>query len=149
MRRYLVPTAYVLLIGAAVALLLLNVLVWRGNVVDDPPVPSSRTELEPATEPSPQPRPIVRRTPRPRKAPAATPASLAITATRGDCWVEVRARSSVGKVLYAGLLATGRTVRFAREKLWLRLGAASNVDIVVNGRPSTIPPGTVELVLPT
>jgi hypothetical protein len=32
--------------------------------------------------------------------------------------------------------------------VWLRLGAASNVDIEINGRPSTIPPGTVDLVLP-
>lgn len=74
--------------------------------------------------------------------------ALTITATRGDCWVEVRAGSATGEAHYAGTLASGSSLRFNRPKLWLRLGAASNVDVVVNGEPSTVPPGTVELTLP-
>jgi uncharacterized protein DUF4115 len=74
--------------------------------------------------------------------------ALTITATRGDCWVEVRAGSATGEALYAGTLTSGRSLRFNRPKLWMRLGAASNVDVVVNGEQSTVPPGTVELTLP-
>lgn len=150
MRRYLVVSAYVVLGGAALALVVLNVLAWSGGLVDDSPATQTTSRgQEPAAQPppppSPNPEPVVRRPKRPAPPPET---SLTISATRGDCWVEVRVGSATGEVLYAGTLATGRTLRFSREKVWLRLGAASNVDIVVNGRPSTVPPGTVELVLP-
>jgi hypothetical protein len=143
-----------LLVVIAVALLALNVLAFSGVLVDD----ETAAPTEPA-QPAPPPaesdlaRPpdrgreeqIARRRPtRPRPARS----TLILSATRGDCWVEVRAGSATGQPLYAGTLATGRSLRFNRPKLWLRLGAASNVDMVVNGRPSSVPPGTVELTVP-
>jgi hypothetical protein len=150
MRRVLVTTAYVVLGMAALALVVLNVLAWTGSLVEDPPAPSSRTDREPGAAtrppPTPKPQPVSRLPTTPPAAPATT--TLTISATRGDCWVEVRVGSTTGQVLYAGTLAAGSTIRFNRKRLWLRLGAASNVDIVVNGRESSVPPGTVELVLP-
>ncbi len=134
----------------AFALLGLNVLAWSGVIVDEPSsAPAGQSTPPPAD-------PIVEPPSEPAQATAAAkkPAEqrqgtiLGITATRGDCWVEVRVGSSSGTILYAGTLATGSTVRFRRDKVWLRLGAASNVDITVNGRPSEIPPGTVELLVP-
>jgi hypothetical protein len=151
MRRVVVPSAYVVLVGAAVALLGVNVFAWSGGLAEDPaPAPAPNPEQQPPAKPAPLPAPEPEAITRPRTTRPKGPvgASLTISATRGDCWVEVRAESSSGDVLYAGTLATGKTLRFNREKLWLRLGAAANVDITVNGRPSTVPPGTVELVLP-
>jgi Domain of unknown function (DUF4115) len=145
-----------LLVLVVLALLALNVIAFSGALVDEetakPTVP---------TEPAPPPaepdlarsaeqgreEQIARRRTEPARGKAVGP-TLILSATRGDCWVEVRSGSATGQALYAGTLTTGRSLRFYRPKLWLRLGAASNVDIVVNGRPSSVPPGTVELTVP-
>jgi hypothetical protein len=135
----------------AFGLLVLNVLAWSGVIVDGPssaPAGNAAATPPPA-EPIAEPPLLAPTTPvSKRPQPPASPPILSITATRGDCWVEVRAGSSTGSILYAATLAGGSTVRFHRDKVWLRLGAASNVDITVNGRPSEIPPGTVELLVP-
>lgn len=144
------------------AFLALNVLAWSGNLAEEDsavtkqtsPAETTPTAAEPTEETQPPAagppaEPVAREQPpklpsRPRTGGMA----LTVTATRGDCWVEVRAGSRTGGVLYAGTLASGSSLKFNRPKLWLRLGAASNVDVVVNGEPSTVPPGTVELTLP-
>lgn len=144
------------------AFLALNVMAWSGSLVDEDPGATQRTSpaetTPPAAEPteetpppaaSPPPEPVARERPtKPTNRPRTNGMTLTVTATRGDCWVEVRAGSATGEALYAGTLASGSSLRFNRPKLWLRLGAASNVDVVVNGEPSTVPPGTVELTLP-
>ena len=142
-----------LLVVLVLALLVLNVLAFSGALVDEetatptvpaqPAPPPAETDLARPSD-SGRHEQIARR--RPKPAPAGP--TLILSAARGDCWVEVRAGSASGEALYAGTLATGRSLRFNRPKLWLRLGAASNVDIVVNGRPSSVPPGTVELTVP-
>ena len=40
-----------------------------------------------------------------------------------------------------------RSIAVAASRVWLRLGAAANVDIRVNGQPRTVPAGTVDVVL--
>lgn len=143
--------AYVGLGAAALGLVALNVLAWSGRLIDESPRTSApRKEPNPASEPIPPPAPEPQPVTRPQRTRAIAPAaiSLTISATRGDCWVEVRAGSATGALLYAGTLASGESIRFNRKKLWLRLGAAANVDVLVNGRPSTVPSGTVELLLP-
>lgn len=144
---------------SVLAFLALNVLVWSGNLIDEdsaipnrtPPAETTPSPAEPTeeTQPpaaSPPAEPVVRERPaRPARRPVT---ALSVAATRGDCWVEVRAGSATGEVLYAGTLATGSSLKFNRPKLWLRLGAASHVDVVVNGEPSAVPHGTVELILP-
>jgi hypothetical protein len=147
-----------LLATLALALLVLNVLAWSGHLVEEEavvPRESAPAETTPPPEPAlarpapiPKAQAISRSKPERRATPKRTRTSLILAATRGDCWVEVRAGSATGEALYAGTLSSGSSLRFNRPRLWLRLGAASNVDIVVNGRPSSVPPGTVELVLP-
>lgn len=144
----------------------LNALAWTGGLVEEPE-PAKQTGPLPAqaaTKPEAEAQPIARKRPakpKPKKRVTAKEATakpvaeksraratLAVTATRGDCWVEVRTGSPEGQSLYSGILALGNTVRFDGPQLWLRLGAASHVDVVVNGRPSAVPPGTVELSVP-
>lgn len=141
-----------LLATVVLGLLVLNVLAWSGGLVEDEAqAPATASTPKPVADPPPParepPEPIARKQPVKRTAQP-TRISLTISATRGDCWVEVRAGSATGTMLYAGTLPTGRTIKFSRPKVWLRLGAASHVDVVVNGEQSTVPPGTVELLLP-
>lgn len=148
-----------LLAALVVALIALNALAWSGVLIGEeaatPQEPAQAEQTPPPAEsdfirPSrPEAEPIARKRPSkpPDKAKTSEP-TLILAATRGDCWVEVRAGSATGQALYSGTLASGRSLRFNRPKLWLRLGAASNVDIVVNGHPSSVPSGTVELTVP-
>jgi hypothetical protein len=144
-----------LLVVVVLALLTLNVFAWAGGLAEDPE-PVKRKVTPPAETTAPPPptaaEPIVSRRPtkpKPkRKARPAATTTLELTATRGDCWVEVHAESAEGQSLYSGTLAIGKTLRFNQPKLWLRLGAASHVDLVVDGRPSAVPHGTVELSVP-
>lgn len=143
-----------LLVLFVLTLMALNVLAWAGGLVENPE-PAKREVTPPAAEttaPSPPTaaEPIARRRPvKPkRKARPVATTTLVLTATRGDCWVEVSEGSAEGQSLYSGTLPTGETLRFNQPRLWLRLGAASNVDLVVNGRPSALPHGTVELSVP-
>jgi hypothetical protein len=146
-----------LLVLLALTLVALNGLAWSGMVVDEGATSGKLTTPIAPTNPAlaaPVRESMVEEPPSraisSRKAPEAKRESaiVVLAAKRGDCWVEVRAGSLTGETLYAGMLANGRTLRFTRPRLWLRLGAASNVDIAVNGRLSVVPPGTVELTLP-
>jgi len=62
-------------------------------------------------------------------------ARLQLTASRGSCWLLVRERSASGKALFIGTLAQGRSIRFKAKRLWLRFGAAQNLDVRLNDRP--------------
>ena len=140
-----------------VAFIALNALAWSGALVDEDAARPQRSPVAPpdsgvddfVTEPPApkQPSPLVS-SEKPGSGAKRARATLILAATRGDCWVEVRAGSATGQPLYAGTLLSGKTLRFSRPRLWLRLGAASNVDIMVNGRPSAVPSGTVELTVP-
>jgi uncharacterized protein DUF4115 len=74
-------------------------------------------------------------------------ATLVVTAARGSCWVSVRADSATGRVLYDGIVDSGRTIRLRGSRLWVRLGSAANVDVAVNGKPvRQLPGGMVDLL---
>lgn len=62
-------------------------------------------------------------------------AHLVMTATGGECWLSVRVGSRKGRVLYEGLLQEGDSLRFARRRLWVRIGAPWNLRARLNGRP--------------
>ncbi|MGH2935419.1 MAG: hypothetical protein ACRDL2_13030 [Gaiellaceae bacterium] len=64
-----------------------------------------------------------------RPAPA-----LTVDATRGRSWVVIRARSSVGPVLYRGILEQGHRVRVRRRIVWAQVGAVGNVDVRIGRR---------------
>ena len=61
-------------------------------------------------------------------------ARLVLKATRGDCWLVVRSHSASGPLLFEGTLIQGRTMRFAKKRLWIQLGAPSMLDAKLNGR---------------
>ena len=117
---------------------------------DAPPAASTTGKAHVATitpaakrAPSPPPAKKERVT---RRSPALT--SAVVVAARGSSWLELRAGSAIGRTLYAGTLAEGQRVAFKAKKIWLRAGAASYLDITVNGKPLTPSLfGTAEVVL--
>lgn len=67
---------------------------------------------------------------------------LVLYAEGGDCWLQVRARSATGKLLYEGTLQAGQTQRFVEEKrVWLQLGAPAYLKGTVNGERVRNMPG--------
>lgn len=56
-----------------------------------------------------------------------------LTASSGDCWVEVRANDQAGAVLFAGTINQGGTKTFKGRKLWLRLGNPAALRILLDG----------------
>jgi hypothetical protein len=133
--------SWLALATAAVAAAYVAVYGVGGDTKASPPVARRATAPSPAPRQPPQ-RP---RTP----APAAPARNLTITATRGECWLEVRAASAAGAVLYRGLLRRGRTAQFDVPAVWVTFGASQNVDVRVAGRRRRVPVGTVSLVLRT
>jgi hypothetical protein len=84
----------------------------------------------------------------PVQEPKARPALLTLTAARGDCWLEVRAGSGAGKLLFAGLLNEGRSLRLVKRRLWLAFGAGGNLDVTLNGRRvESFPTGTAAVTI--
>ena len=73
---------------------------------------------------------------------------LALTASRAT-WIEVRASSSHGSLLYTGTLPSGTTKIFRHETIWARFGAATNLDAKLNGRPLSLPSGTYDALFDT
>jgi len=59
---------------------------------------------------------------------------IVVSATRGATWLTARAGSASGKVLFEGYLAQGRSLRYQLKRVWLRLGAAADVDVSVDGK---------------
>ena len=105
-----------------------------------------------------QPLPIGTRTQQPVAAVTARPATkapapadvarLVLRAARGDCWLSIRVGTPDGAVVYEGVLTAGRTLRVQGTRLWVRLGAAANLDVALNGKPVTTPAaGTLDVVV--
>jgi hypothetical protein len=51
-------------------------------------------------------------------------------------------------VLYEGLLAQGRGLTLHRRVIWLFAGAASNLDVFIDGNRVGNLSGTIEAILP-
>jgi transcriptional regulator with XRE-family HTH domain len=73
---------------------------------------------------------------RPRRSKEVARTRLVVAAVRGDSWVEARSGSARGRLLYRGNLVLGRSIRLSGPRVWVRFGAASNLDLTVNGRKS-------------
>jgi hypothetical protein len=73
--------------------------------------------------------------------------NLVLKATRGDSWLSVRSRSASGKVLFEGLLGQGLALRFELERLWIRLGAPSNLAARLNGKLTALPGSTATVLV--
>jgi cytoskeletal protein RodZ len=124
--------------GTGGALLFVGLVAWRGSDTKMSIPPQSTVEVAAATKTIvPTPRP-------PTRVASAPPTShLVLVATRGDCWLSVRAGSRDGRVLYEGMVGEGDDFRVAGRRLWVRIGAPWNLDATLNGRRITnLPPDT-------
>lgn len=100
------------------------------------------TLSQPGPEPSGKPSPPIspaepQPTPEPPPAAAGTPAraNLVIVAARGDSWLQVRRRSTIGRVVFQGILSRGDSKRFSARRLWFRFGVGDHLEVKVNGKP--------------
>jgi hypothetical protein len=82
------------------------------------------------------------------RAARVTPARLVLRATRGESWLMVRRGSESGPLVYEGTLASGRSLRLAGKRLWLRVGAPANLAAELNGkRANGLPSSTADVVV--
>ena len=121
-------------IGFGAVLLLVLVALVGGNssdgaepIANPPPPPPAATEPETTTTPPPA-------TTTGRQ-PQRGDVTLVVTASRGESLLAVRVDSEDGESLFEGVLAQGRSIRRFSPRLWIRLGAAENVDLTLNGQP--------------
>jgi hypothetical protein len=73
-------------------------------------------------------------------------AHLVVRATNGSSWMEVRATSAAGKLLYSGTLEQGQRKSFDGRSLQLALAEPDNVVVRVNGNRVDLPQGTTFVV---
>lgn len=133
-------------LGFAAVLVLVIVAFSSGggdesNTVPEPPEPPP-AQPAPRTNTEPPPPPTTTTTPRP-----ARNAVLVVRATRGSSLVLIRADSESGDSMYEAVLDQGETIRFSAPRLWIRLGAAENIDLTLDGQPvERLPAGTIDLL---
>ena len=77
---------------------------------------------------------------------AAGTARLIIRAAAGSSWMEVRAASRAGRLLYSGTLEQGQRKSFEGRSLALALAEPDNVVVRVNGNRVDLPAGTTFVV---
>jgi hypothetical protein len=66
---------------------------------------------------------------------------LLLTAT-AETWLDARAGSAQGRVLYVGVLFPGQFLDLRAQRIWVRFGSASNLAAELNGEPLALRPGT-------
>jgi hypothetical protein len=117
----------------------LTLVAWQMHRQSSPSASSVGQAAAPTEQPARTvpdayaPRPPRRVAPAPA-APAPRLARLVLTPTSGDCWLLVRVGTRDGRVLYEGTLHPGGSLRFARDRLWIRTGAPWNLAVRLNGR---------------
>jgi hypothetical protein len=73
-------------------------------------------------------------------------AKLVVRAASGSSWMEVRAATPAGKLLYSGTLEQGQRKTFQGRALQLALAEPDNVVVRVNGARAQLPAGTTFVV---
>ena len=130
-----VAAAVALAVVAAVAAIL---LASRGSSSARPPaLPAGTTGSGPGSVTTPP--PATTGTSPATTPPPAGPRPLVLVASGGDVWLMVRAGSASGQVLFANTLAQGRQLRFARKRLWVRVGAPWNLTVNAGGKHLPMP----------
>jgi cytoskeleton protein RodZ len=123
---------------ALVAVVLVAVLASRGgSSAASPTHPAGKTGTGPGsvtTTPPTTGATGVTTTP-----PPAGPSPLVLAASGGSVWLSVRAGSATGKLLFDNTLAAGRHLRFARKRLWVRVGAPWYLKLHAAGKPVPMP----------
>lgn len=122
--------AILALLGIAVVTALV-IAAWRFGGPEGEELPGLRVEgRQPATQ----------------TAPATGRARLVVRAAQGGTWMEVRAGSASGKLLYSGTLEQGQSQRFEAKRLQLALAEPGNVVVRLNGNRVDLPAGSAFVV---
>ncbi len=130
-----VAAAVILALVAAVAV---AILASRGSSSGAPaPPPAGKTGTTAPAGSSTT--PVTTGATGPATPPSAGPAPLVLVASGGDVWLSVRAGSATGTVLFQNTLAAGRHLRFARRRLWVRVGAPWNLTLAAAGKRLPMP----------
>jgi cytoskeleton protein RodZ len=126
-------------IGLATALV---VVAWQFGATDEP---DNIPGLPPAAEQNAKQGTKARRQPkRTKTAGVSRRISLVAVAARGNCWLEIHRGSEAGPLLYEGTLLQGQSsAPFRGQRLWINVGAPSNVVIRRNGKPVQLPGSSV------
>lgn len=85
----------------------------------------------------------------PKPATVARRVRLGVTATRGDCWLQVHRGSATGPILYQGTLEYGQPQIFTGKRLWITLDRPENITMVLNGRRHKLPVGGPKTLIVT
>lgn len=72
--------------------------------------------------------------------------NLVVRAVGGDSWMEVRAGSVSGRLLYSGTLEQGQRKTFHERSLQLALAKPDNVAVKLNGNRAELPAGSTFVV---
>jgi cytoskeleton protein RodZ len=128
-RGVLVTFAGILVIGAAVA----GLAAWRLGGTSTPPHGQRASGAAPPPTAQPKTTPAK---PTTQPTVSAAPVFTRISATRGRCWLLVRAGGPNGALLYEGILEQGQVKSFQLQtRLWVRMGRPSALDVTVAGKP--------------
>jgi hypothetical protein len=73
--------------------------------------------------------------------------TLRLSAASASSWLVARLGSADGKVLFRGMLATGRSLRLRGKRLWLRLGAPAGLRARLDGDALRLPPRTSTILV--
>ena len=122
-------------IGLATALV---IVAWRFGATDEPDeIPGLPPVAEDSTKQATKTRKSRRRT---KAAAPARRVRLVASAVGGRCWLEVHRGSEAGELLFEGTIEQGTsTGPFTGKRLWLNIGAPSNLLIRLNGERRRIP----------
>jgi cytoskeleton protein RodZ len=132
------------------ALFALVIAAWKFSSSDNTPEipnlgggPGTTSKAKARPAPAPQRQRVARKPVRLR---------LYLSATHGNCWMDVRNWSQNGRPRYTGTLELGQAKLFVGRRLWINFGAPSNLSVALNGKPTRIPGSglsTTVLVTPT
>jgi cytoskeleton protein RodZ len=123
------------LLVSGLALAVLGVLAWHFAAPQHTrTVPTSPSTNKRASRPGPVP------APHPTSHSVTRPTHIVLRA-HGPCWLSIRAGSAAGPVLYEATLEPGGRLRYTlapgRPRLWLRIGAPWNLDLLLDGNAVT------------
>ena len=139
--RYLSSAVLIALTAIGLATVLV-VVAWQFGATDEPDdIPG----LPPVAETSTKQATKAQRRQGPAKpVTAARRIKLVAVAARGNCWLEIHRGSEAGPLLYEGTLLQGdSTAPFRGERLWVNVGAPSNVVFKRNGKSVQLPGSSV------
>jgi cytoskeletal protein RodZ len=140
--RTLVPTRW--LLAAAVAIAIVAAMIWAGSRLgsgtgqDAASVGGSNQAAHSGPSGGSPPPPTSTAQP-PGTTAGSTAQPIAFTTSAGPCWLEVRAGSATGAILFQGMLATNRTLSFTRRRVWARVGAPWNLRVHVGSQRLALP----------